>query len=250
MKRIFLAITLASIVVSPVQAAGEFDGSTTDLVAVQSATAPDYPILMTCWYKAADATHRGTLIALSDDNAGGSVDALVLEVRGDVGGDPIYATATAAGSSSSAVTTGKAIQAGEWQFAAALFTSASSRSIESRSEGPPSWVTETTTRNVGDWTHLSVGALYDGSVSNRFNGSISDVCIFFGCDAQKAIYERRWLSGFTKRPAAVSAFRPDLFFRQRLFRVENDYSDWGPDVTNSNVTFDYLLPGVLGWDLE
>lgn len=220
--------------------AGIFDGSTSDLVVTQSATAIEYPVFMVCRYKATDADHRGTLIALSDNAAGGSLDCLALEIRGDAAGNRIHATSTAAGVSSSAVTTVDLIVAGEWRGAIALFESASSRRVaDSIVAGLGGGVhrEETTTRAVGDWTHLSIGALYDGGATNRFNGKLSKVRLYFGVDAEAILDNPSWLSRVSM------TIRPALFLDQVLTRKINDYADWGPTVTNNNVTFDY-------WGLE
>jgi len=232
---LLLAFTL------PAQAAGVFDGSTSDLVRIESATPIEYPVLMACMYRADDATHHGTLLALSDNGAGGSLDSLALEIRGDVGGDPLAATSTAAGVSSSATTTFSTILASSnekvYWYTCAYFESPTSRRIYDWSASGNA-TEETTSRAVGDWTHLSIGALYDGGATNRFKGAIIYAGVWFGVGITDGYpFSSHTIQGLNR--SNLPGDPTKAFLRQKLIRKANDYYDWGPDVTNNGVTFDF-----------
>jgi len=216
-----------------------FNGSTSDLSATVSSTPIDYPVLMVCRFKAADATHRGTLIALSDNEAESS---LMLEVRGDVAGDFVTASVVAASGTSSAQSA-SGFTAGVWRYTAAVFTSPTSRKVLCQKplfgvNYPKDFGTvDTTERAPGDWTHLSIGALYNGVATNRFNGRIENVGVYFGFDPGDADDAAGEMSGQFKVTNA-GLLRNYLHLSKMLIRNANDYDDNGDALTANSVTFD------------
>lgn len=167
---------LLMLVAAHVHAAGVWNGSTSDLSATVSSTAITYPVVMAAWIDLSDAPDADCVLALSDNGAGGSLDALQLNVESS--GGTAKAIATAAGSASTASKTGLA--ASGRQFVAAVFTSNSSRKV---------WVggsygsAETTSRAVGNFTRVAIGSLHNGGVTASFDGPIMSAAIWNGIDA-------------------------------------------------------------------
>jgi hypothetical protein len=176
MKRILLALVLL-LPCCPAHAAGVFNGSTSDCTVEQPEWAPVYPILISAWFRPSNTTTELPIFSITDDSSGGEFDAITVAARGDVGGNPIRATATAAGESSSVDSPSGFIE-NSWQAAFALFTSPSSRQVRL---GSGAWSTpETTTRSVNELTHWSAGSHHDGGPTLSFDGSLADVAVWSG----------------------------------------------------------------------
>lgn len=223
-----------------------FNGTTSDLSASFSAVAPAYPILMAAWIKPAVANANLNVIGLSDDGTGGSLDALALAARGDQSGDPIWATATAADSSSNAAATagfvvpvdGQGNPVPRWYFVAALFLSASSRKtlISTWGQSSIAWGTpETTTRAVGSITHMSIGSLLNGGVANSFNGRIAHATIWTTIDPNFADLIVTQLARGLTAPQIWHQAPADMY--QPLASAVNETGYLGATMTATNVTF-------------
>jgi len=228
--------------------AGIFNGSTSDLSVTVSSTAPDYPILMSCFFRPTSMTSNWTLVALSNDGAG-SLDALVLAARGDVSGDPLYAQATAAGVSSQSTTpSGFTLQLDQdgvpipkWFLAVGYFGSDGLRQAVLSPDTPTSnitWSTEqTTTRAVGNYTKVSIGSLWNGGASTRFNGHIVRAAIWSGFDLDLIDLAVRQLASGLPPNDARSVLRSSLTYYQPLQSEANDTYGVGASMTASNLTF-------------
>lgn len=119
-----------------------------------------YPITLVTWFKPANASTDHTLVGLFDDGTL-TADALYLQARGTVGGDPVSAVAAAA-SLFSVATAGAFIQ-GRWQHGAAVFSSTSSRTAYLNGVGG---TPETTLRASSGILRTLIG---------RFKSNASDV---------------------------------------------------------------------------
>lgn len=224
-----------------------FNGTSSDLSATVSSVAIEYPVFVSCWVKPLAATANYTLVAASDDGAGGSLDGLVVSARGDQTNDPVWATSTAAGSSSSAAKTSFSGQivnpdssiTWHWQHVAALFLSESHRRVRV-SQGSVStadWGTEeTTSRAVGNVTKWSIGTLHNSGATDRFAGRLCEVGVWQGISEDRAYFAADLLrNGLT--PLDIWFARDDLFLSQRLISSANTTLDIGPTMTASNLTF-------------
>jgi len=248
-QQLFLSAILALVLALPAHGAGIFNGSTSDVSVTVSSTAPSYPILMSCWFRPNNATHNGTLIAFSDNAAGGSLDSLVLAARGDISGDPLYAQATAAGAASQSATSsgftllidqyGNPIP--EWFLAIGYFTSTSSRqAVLNRNTltHTPTWSTaETTTRAVGNYTRVSIGSLWNGGTSAMFNGQIARAAVWIGVDADLVDVGVRQITSGLPPSDARSVIRSSLAYYQPLVSAINGNSV-GAAMASSDLTFD------------
>jgi hypothetical protein len=242
MRRIFSTIVAIVLCVPalPAHAAGVFNGSTSDLSATVSSTAPDYPILMACWFKPANVTSNGTLIALSDDGAGGSLDALTLAARGDVASDPVRAEATAGGSASQS-STSNGFTANNWYLAIGYFESNASRKAVLSTTAltdSPTWSTEeTTTRAVGNYTKVSIGSLHNGGAGTRFNGWICHAAIWSGVDPDLVDVGVKQLTSGVVPWSERHILHDNLLVYQPLLAGINDSDSVGPTMTETAVTF-------------
>lgn len=222
-----------------------FNGSTSDLSATVSATALQYPILATAWIKPAAATADMTVLALSDNGAGGSLDALAITAAGAVGGDPIQATATAEGSSSSAATSGGFVT-GAWQFVAALFTSDASRKVRINDGA---WSTpETTSRAVADFTRIAIGSLHNSGATARFNGRLAEVAIWTEFNADFADLTTAQLFQGISPNRIWHQSTPFLYQPLRGAANESTRGGSGESLTASNLLFDESDKPFALWD--
>ena len=214
-----------------------WDGSDSDLSATVTSTAPSYPILFTAWIECNESPDDDCVLVLSDDGAGGSLDALQLRVASGTG--TVSAVATAAGSSSTASQTGLA--ATGRQFVAAYFESASSRKVK---VGTGAWGTaETTTRAVGKFTKVSIGALHNGGVTASFDGPICHAAIWTGVDADHVDLMVDQLARGVK-PSDIWHVTTAYLY-QPLETAANQTGKLGPTLTATAVQFQSDIEAAL-----
>lgn len=149
----------------------DFDG-TDDYIEAASAVVSGVPLTLACWFNSdLDTT---TYTALSISNSGGS-DSYELRVSGAVAGDPVQATAVAAGTAgSSSSATG--FTAGTWHHGAAKFPATNSRQAFIDGVGG---TVGTVVRSVGTLDRTNIGTAYATSARTRFfNGRVAECGIW------------------------------------------------------------------------
>lgn len=85
-----------------------------------------HPVSMACWFNADNATANYTMIGVTDDAAGGTIDGWFLSARGAEAGDPVKARTVVSGSEASAATS-TGFSAGTWHHACGTFSSGNNR---------------------------------------------------------------------------------------------------------------------------
>src|SRR5687768_6969967 len=92
-----------------------------------SAVLTGVPITMACWARTSGLAQGNALMSLSQGTGGGNNNAFVLYFGGDIGGDPIRAATTAAGTTSVANSGASGITTNVWFHATAVFAAANNR---------------------------------------------------------------------------------------------------------------------------
>ena len=144
-----------------------FTAASTQHLLVAAAPVTAAPLTMACWFRANDVTTERCLMSISDgsgDNAW-----FRLDLRGDVGGDPICARARNGSGADARADTTAAYSTGTWQHACAVFTSSTSRTVylnaannaTNTTSVTPSGLTTTT---IGKRSSIN-SALMDGRIA-------------------------------------------------------------------------------------
>jgi hypothetical protein len=153
--------------------AGSFDGSTSKLQ-TSSAPATGTPVSMACWINPNNITNHMTLVSLA--NSGTTTDLLRLTLRGDVGGDPVWAHALS-NSVNDAAATSSGFSSGTWQHACAVFAAANDRRVYLNGGSKGTNATSVTPSGINRLTIGSHGLSTDG---NFTAGKIAEVAIWDG----------------------------------------------------------------------
>jgi hypothetical protein len=99
--------------------AREFDGVTQQLNSMNGLLSlPDAPCTLSIWFWPDRDTHRERLINIGDSVLG---DAILLDVRGDVGGDPIRAAYFTVATAQTSVDSSNSINTGQWNHVAGVY---------------------------------------------------------------------------------------------------------------------------------
>jgi hypothetical protein len=154
--------------------ARSFNGSSDKIVKGSGTLYIGLPVSMSCWFKAANTTHNGTLVA--HGNSANNGDRLALSALGGVTGDPVGAqhVDNVASADGNAFTTA-GFSANVWHHACGVFTSVSSRTAYL--DGGNS-ATDTNTQASIGIDRTSIGNLERQTPANFFNGEIAEVGIW------------------------------------------------------------------------
>lgn len=161
------------------------------------------PLTTACWFNSDDSATRQVLIDLADQTSNNNC--FRLELRGDVGGDPVRATIIAGGSSSNADTS-VGYTANTWQHAAAVFTSATSRDVylNAGSSG-----NDTANRTPSGVNKACVGGRGDFTGGSTMSGLIAEAAVWTAAlDAAELAALAAGVSPVLVRPTALAAYWP------------------------------------------
>jgi hypothetical protein len=205
MRCILLLLALITAAV-PMQAARSFDGSTQSLSGTAPIASP--PITLAAWFFPTDLTRNQAIVTLLDPVTD---HAHFLILRGAVTGDPLAATSNQQPSTAVQALSSGSVTSGTWQHGAAVFASASSRSVYLNGVGATNSDNATTT----GITTLRIGIF---SISpGAFAGRIAEVGIWSAAlSADEVASLARGLSPLLVRPSALVFYAP-------LWRAIADY---------------------------
>jgi len=211
-----------------------FNDASTEYLEVTSTPVTATPLTLACWFYSDTTAIIQTLIAVH--NHGLPIQSFTLDIRGDIGGDPIHAATTQSSADSHAATS-SGYSANTWHHAAAVFTSPTSRAafIDGGSKG-----TNTTSRTPSSIDHINIGALdYSIGQAGAMSGRIAEAAIWNVAltDAEVASLA----AGFTPpfiRPQSLVAYWP-------LVRDEDQDNVGGYDLTPINTPSIAAHPPII-----
>lgn len=152
--------------------ARSFSSAATDRLVGSAAWATAAPLSMGCWFYTTSSTLRQFLmmVAVTTNND----NRFSLELRGDVGGDPLHALTEASASSSQAVTS-SGYSVNTWQHGLAVFAASNDRRVylNGGSKG-----TESTSRSPVGLNKCSIGAFSGSSNSLGMEGLIAEAGVW------------------------------------------------------------------------
>lgn len=183
----------------------EFDSGSSEGLLGSSTPVTAAPLTLACWAYLNNITAQHSLVAIPRSN--NSIDYFTLDAAGNVGGDPLHATARDSGTSASAATSA-GYSASTWFHAAAVFASATSRTVYLDGGSSGSNATSIVPASLD---RVSVGYLGRSSPVNYADGLIAEVGIWNAALAAADI--ARLASGFSPvliRPDALVAYYPLL----------------------------------------
>lgn len=146
--------------------ARRFDDAASDKLVTVATPVTAVPFTMGCWFNSDDITIRQFLMMVG--TSANNDNRFSLELRGDVGGDPVYAlTEASAAASQAASTTG--YQANRWHHATAVYAAANDRRIYLDGGG---FAQETTSRTPAGINKIAVGCFSGSSDALRLSGLV------------------------------------------------------------------------------
>ncbi len=130
------------------------------------------PLSMACWFKVPNITEAHVTISLADENAVNHY--FNMDIRGDVGGDPVRAVAR--GTSQYTAITSSGFSANTWSLGVVVFTNATSRAayLNGGNKG-----TETTDQTPAGIDIVTIGVLDTNDEFHEYmNGNIALVTLW------------------------------------------------------------------------
>lgn len=148
--------------------ARSFNGSSDKLVK-GSSLIQNAPVTMACWFNTDNNTNTGIVMAIA--NSGNNVQRFSIQMRGDLGGDPISMVNTGNTGVQAIATTSSGFTPGQWHHACGVIDNAADHKIyiDGGSVG-------TSTTNIGLVTmdRMSIGALERLTPAAFFPGDIME----------------------------------------------------------------------------
>ena len=214
------------------------DDSSQSLTKVSNPPVTAMPLTVACWFKSNDDTLRQGLISIYLNAS----NYYLLEIRGNQGGDPVYATIVDGSGGSGAITT-TGYTANQWHHACAVFASTTSRDvyIDGGSKG-----SNGTTRSPLTPTIFGIGRII---TTNYMSGLIAEVGIWdVELSANEIFMLSKGVSPLRVRGQNLKGYWP-LYSANRLI----DYTRNGNTLTALNSPVTYAHPPVMssfGFDYE
>lgn len=204
--------------------ARSFVAASTQHLLVSAAPVTAMPLSMACWFKASDTTTSRCLMSISDgagDNAW-----YRLNIRGDVGGDPIEANARNGGANDRFVQSTAGYTTSGWYHGCAVFTSTTSRTIYLNGGNS---ATDTTSGSAPSGMTTTTIGKRSSANSALMNGVISHATIWnVALTASEAAVLARGASPFTVRPASIVGYW--------FLGFSSPEVDWSKNKNNMTVT--------------